>query len=146
MLDAVIKSAFTHAEKDDDGKLTGEVTNVIILYPDVESDPDIWDLLEKLYEHTADKWIPNWFKDRSRITLKSAYNIPVQIADANAIDLDEIKEKSEKCILTFSDFVKRGYIEGSRCMILCNIKESAVYPKAVRIINDGKEYDPFADF
>ena len=146
MLNAVIKSAFTHTEKDTDGQPTGKSTNVILLYPDVESTPDIWELLTKLYEHTADKWIPKWFKDKSGITLKSAYNIPVQIADENAIDLEEIKAKSDKCILSFSDFVKRGYIEGARCFIQCNIKESAIYPKAVRIMCDGKEYDPFKDF
>ena len=146
MLNAVIKSAFTHAEKDESGQPTGKTTNVIMLYKDVESDPDIWELLAVLYEHTADKWVPNWFKEKSGITLKSAYNIPVQIMDENAIDLDEIKAKSEKCIITFSDFVQRGFIEGARCFIQCNIKESAIYPKAVRIMCDGKEYDPFADF
>lgn len=146
MLDACIKSAFTHTEKDEAGQPTGKSTNVIMLYPDAESDPDIWEVLTKLYEHTADKWIPKWFKDKSCITLKSAYNIPVQIADEQAVDLEEIKVKSDKCILSFSEFVQRGYIEGARCFILCNIKESAIYPKAVRIMCDGKEYDPFKDF
>lgn len=146
MLNACIKSAFTHNEKDDNGQPTGKSTNVIILYPDVESDPDVWEVLTQLYEHTADKWIPKWYKDRSGITLKSAFNIPIKIADENAIDLDEIKAKSDKCIISFSDFVQRGYIEGARCYIQCNIKESAIYPKAVQIMCDGKEYDPFADF
>lgn len=146
MLNAVIKSAFTHTEKDEAGQSTGKSTNVIMLYPDVESKPDIWELLTGLYDHTSDKWIPKWFKDKSGITLKSAYNIPVQIADENASDLDEIKAKSDKCILSFSDFVQRGYIEGARCFIQCNVKESAIYPKAVRIMCDGKEYDPFKDF
>ena len=146
MLNAVIKSAFTHTEKDEAGQPTGKSTNVIMLYPDAESNPDIWELLTKLYEHTADKWVPKWFKDKSGITLKSAYNIPVQIADKQAVDFDEIKAKSDKCIISFSDFVKRGYIEGARCFIQCNIKESAIYPKAVRIMCDGKEYDPFKDF
>lgn len=146
MLNACIKSAFTHTEKDDAGQPTGKTTNVIILYPDVESDPDVWDVLKKLYEHTADKWVPKWYKDGSGITLKSAYNIPVQIADENASDFDEIRAKSGKCILSFSDFVQRGYIEGARCFIQCNVKESAIYPKAVRIMCDGKEYDPFKDF
>lgn len=146
MLNAVIKSAFTHTEKDEAGQPTDKSTNVIMLYPDVESDPDIWKLLSSLYEHTADKWIPKWFKDKSGITLKSAYNIPVQIADENAPDLDEIKAKSDKCIISFSDFVTRGYTEGARCFIQCNVKESAIYPKAVRIMCDGKEYDPFKDF
>ena len=146
MLNAVIKSAFTHKVKDEKGQPTGKSTNVILLYPDVESDPDIWELLTKLYEHTADKWIPNWFKDKSGITLKSAYDIPVQIADEYAIDLDEIRAKSDKCIISFSDFVKRGHIKGALCFIQCNIKESAIYPMAVRIMHDGKEYDPFKDF
>lgn len=146
MLNAVIKSAFTHTEKNEAGQPTGKSTNVIMLYPDAECDPDIWELLTKLYEHTADKWVPNWFKDKSCITLKSAYNIPVQIADDQATDLDEIKAKSEKCIISFTHFVKRGYIEGARCFIQCNVKESAIYPKAVRIMCDGKEYDPFKDF
>lgn len=146
MLNAVIKSAFTHAEKDESGQLTGKTTNVIMLYPDVESDPDVWELLTQLYDHTSDKWVPKWFKDKSGITLKSAYNIPVQIADEQATDLDEIKAKSDKCIISFSDFVQRGYIEGARCFIQCNVKESALYPKAVRIMCDGKEYDPFKDF
>lgn len=146
MITGVITSAFTHTEKNEDGSVK-EVSNVIKLSPEVTTDKgDIWEVFTKLYEHSTDKWIPSWFKDKSEIRLKSVFNIYVQLKDESAPDYDEIAKNYEKCIMSFSQFVERGKISGAKVIIRCNIRESAIYPSAMQIIKDGEVYDPFADF
>lgn len=139
VIKGILKNSFVHIEKNEDGSFKGS-TNVITLKKDVFNDADLVSVLNKIYEHTADKWIPSWFKDMSRMTLKSSYNIPVKIMpDAKA-------EDGEQGVLTFEQFVKRGYIEDAFVEIKCNVKDSALYPSAMKVLKDGREYDPFADF
>ena len=143
----VIKSAFTHVDKNEDGTTRATVNNVH-LYPDAVLDDggDVWGIFDKLYEHTADKWIPKWYKDKSCIKLKTGYNLPVQIADEDAEDYKELIAEHDKGILTFGEFVQRGKIANANVIIKCNIKESAVYPSAMRVLSDGEVYDAFKDF
>ncbi len=133
-----LKSAFVHLEKNDDGSVKGQ-TNVITLKSDVFNDTNLITLLDCLYEHTADKWIPQWYKDKSKLTLKSSYNVPVKIV------MDRT-EDGVKGVIDFDKFVRRGFIEDAEVEIKCNVKESALYPAALKVFKDGKEYDPFADF
>ena len=132
----VIKSAFTHVEKNDDGSIKSK-TNVISLFADdnlsIDGSPKIWEFFEGFYQGLAPKWIPNWFKERSGISLKSSYNIPVMIVDTG----DR---------LSFEEFVERGLIRGASVQIKCNVKDSAIYPSAMKVIADGEEYDAFKDF
>ena len=147
----VIKSAFTHVDKNDDGTTRATVNNVH-LFPDAVLDGgldeggDVWKIFDVLYTHVSDKWIPKWYKDKSCIKLKTGYNLPVQIADEDAEDYKELIAEHDKGILTFGEFVQRGKIANANVIIKCNIKESAVYPSAMRVLSDGEVYDAFKDF
>ncbi len=132
----VVKSAFTHEEKNDDGSIKSK-TNIISLFSDdnlkIDGSAKIWEFFEGFYNGLASKWIPNWYKEKSGVVLKSAYNVPVLI-----VDTDER--------LSFEQFVERGLIRGANVQIKCNVKDSAIYPSAIKVITDGEEYDAFADF
>ena len=129
-----LKSAFTHQKKNDDGAIISE-TNVLILFPEGQSidGSDFWGFFDEFFSGKGSKWVPNWYKEKSGMNLKSEYNIPVMIVDT--------EER-----LTFTEFVERGLIRDAEVSIKCNVKESAVYPSAMKIIKDGSEYDAFADF
>lgn len=143
----VIKSAFSHVEKNEDGT-TKSTTNNVHIYADatLEDGGDVWAIFDRLYEHTADKWLPKWYKDKSVIKLKTGYNLPVQIADMDADDIDTLNTEHDRAILTFDEFVKRGKIANANVIIKCNVKEQAVYPSAMRVLVDGEVYDAFKDF
>ena len=132
----VIKSAFTHVEKNDDGSVKSK-TNIITLFSDdnlkIDGSEKIWEFFDAFYSGLSPKWTPNWYKEKTGVSLKSAYNVPVLI-----VDTDER--------LSFDQFVERGLIRGANVQIKCNVKESAIYPSAMKVITDGDEYDAFADF
>lgn len=134
IIKGVLKSAFTHQKKNDDGAIISE-TNVLILFPDGQTidGMDFWEFFDGFFAGKGSKWVPNWYKEKNGITLKSEYNIPILITDT--------EER-----LTFSEYVERGLIRDAEVSIKCNVKESAVYPSAMKVIKDGTEYDAFADF
>ena len=143
----IVRSAFNHTEKNDDGTVKSS-TNNVHLFPDAELEDggDVWGVFDKLYEHTTGKWLPKWYKDKSVIKLKTGYNLPVQIADTDAEDFEQLNEEHDRAILTFDEFVKRGKIGNANVIIKCNVKEQAIYPSAMRVIVDGEVYDAFKDF
>lgn len=132
----VIKSAFTHVEKNDDGSIKSK-TNVISLFADdnltIDGSAKIWEFFDAFYNGLAPKWVPNWYKEKTGVSLKSSYNIPVMIVDTG----DRF---------SFEEFVERGLIRGASVQIKCNVKDSAIYPSAMKVITDGEEYDAFKDF
>ena len=134
----VLRSAFTHEENNDDGSIV-KVTHIITLFNDEhisidDADPKkTWEFFENFYDGKPNKYIPAWFKDQTSVVLKSRYNVPVQIFETGEL-------------LSFDEFVKRGLIRNARVNILCNVKDSGVYPCAMRIEEDGEEYDAFANF
>ena len=129
-----LRSAFVHTEKNSDGTIIKE-TKVIILNEDGQNidGQDFWEFFDEFFKGKSAKWIPNWYKEKKGISLKSEYNIPVLINDT--------EER-----FTFSEFVERGLIRDAEVSIKCNVKESAVYPSAMRVVKDGAEYDAFSDF
>ena len=133
-----LRSAFTHEEKNEDGTII-KATHIITLSNDDSLSMDgssadkVWEFFEGFFDGKPKKYIPNWFKDRSGITIKSNYNVPIRIADTD-----------ER--LSFDEFVKRGLIRDAKVNVLCNIKDSALYPVAMQIDEDGVIYDAFENF
>ena len=79
------------------------------------------------------KFTPDWYSDTSKntITLKTKYDIPVQY-EGITHSLDEL--------------IDDGHILDAKVRISINIKENAIYPKAIIVDEMGDKYDPFADF
>lgn len=134
--EGVLKSAFSHTEKDDNGNVT-RVQNTINLFREGltrDKFEDVDEFFNEFYEGKTKKWIPEWHKEnKDFISLKSGYNIPCK--------LDETGEQ-----MSFTQFVERGNIRGAKVIVKCNIKDTAVYPSAMLIVKDGEAYDAFKDF
>lgn len=135
IITGVLKSAFTNTRKNEDGQIIKE-TNVIMFSCEelrIDDNMEVWKFFDDFYKGKPVKWVPKWYKDKSGITLKSEYNVPVMI-----------NETGER--FSFEEFVKRGLIRGAIVKVKCNVKESAIYPSAIRVMEDGEEYDAFSDF
>lgn len=132
-------SAYTHQESDEK---TGEVkqTNILSISTDgVNIDgakgEKFWAFFDALYEGVKPKWIPDWYKDRSKgkVTFKSRYNIAVKI--------DDTDER-----MSFAQFVERGLIRNADVTLKLNVKDNTLYPSALLINEDGEVYDAFENF
>lgn len=132
-------SAYTHQESDEK---TGEVkqTNIISMSTDgIDIDgakgEKFWSFFDGLYDGVKPKWIPDWYKDRSKgkVTFKSRYNIAVKI--------DDTDER-----MSFAQFVERGLIRNADVTLKLNVKDNTLYPSALLINEDGEVYDAFENF
>ena len=132
----VLKSTYNASEKDDNGNII-KSTNIISIYKDGATDgdgKDVGKFFADFYKDKNKKWIPDWFKsDKDFIALKSAYNVPV-------------KTEWDNTQMSFAQWVERGNIRNAKVTIKCNIKESAIYPNAMLVHEDGEPYDAFAEF
>lgn len=132
----VLKSTYNATEKDDNGNIKSS-TNIISIFRDGATDGDDKDInkfFTDFYKGKNAKWIPDWFKsDKDFLAIKSAYNIPV---------MTEWDNKQ----MSFAEWVDRGSIRGAKVIVKCNVKESAIYPNAMKVVEDGEPYDAFAEF
>lgn len=131
----ILKSAFTHTDKNEDGTPV-KTTHIITIEPDnaeFDGSDDVWKYLDEFFKNKPKKFVPNWYKEKTGISFKSNYNIPVRLA-----------ETDER--MSFDEFVERGLIRGAKINLLVNEKESALYPVALQIDVDGEAYDAFANF
>lgn len=134
--EGLLKSSYTHTEKDDNGNVKS-IKNTISLFKDgliVDGSDKVKEFLDGFYSGKAKKWVPEWYKnDNDFIVVKSAYNIPVKLED-------------EDKVMSFAEWVERGNIRGAKVTVKCNVKESAIYPNAMLVHIEGEPYDAFADF
>lgn len=88
-------------------------------------------LFDSAYKNN--KFTPDWYTNTSKnsITLKTKYDIPVQYESHNH---------------TLDDLIVDGRILDAKVRISINIKDNAIYPKALIVDEMGEKYDPFADF
>lgn len=131
-----LKSSYNATEKDDNGNII-KSTNIVSIYKDGATDGDgkkAIDFFTGFYKGKNQKWLPDWFKsDKDIIVVKSAYNIPVMT-------------EWDKKQMSFAEWVERGNIRNAKVTIKCNVKESAIYPNAMMVHEDGEPYDAFAEF
>lgn len=84
------------------------------------------------YDNVGTKLTPSWFKNRDGyINLSSIYSIPVMDAAGKKI--------------SFDDWMENYNVLGSIVKISIKQKDGAVYPEAIKVLEDGEERDPFAD-
>ena len=135
--DGKLKSAYNHVDKDDNGNVV-KSTNIISIFRNEELECDasqpVDEYFDSFYEGKFKKWIPDWYKEnKDFFTVKSAYNIPVMI--------DEEKKQ-----MSFAEFVERGNIRDAHVVLKCNVKDNAIYPNAMLVLEEGKPYDAFENF
>lgn len=142
-LHGALKSAYNTQDKDENGNVK-KSTNIVNIFLDgltMEKDDGtvidgagVREFFDDFYANTVKKWVPDWYKDeKDFMSVKSAYNIPCKIEDDG-------KQMS------FAEFVERGNIRDAKVIVKVNVKENALYPNAMLIVDEGTPYDAFENF
>ena len=94
-------------------------------------DEEVYSKLASAYEDTHEKFIPRWFKEKNGyINLKSNYDIPVLTTNDEETTLIDLINELPTLI-------------GSKVNISLTLADGAVYPNAIKIIEDGEVKNPF---
>lgn len=96
----------------------------------IESDSIDYDSIHA-YDNVGSKLTPTWYKDKTGyINLSSIYDIPVMDVSGKKVD--------------FEDWLSDDYNAlGSKVKVSIKQKEGALYPIAIKVIEEGEERDPF---
>lgn len=98
----------------------------------IESDSIDYDSIHA-YDNVGSKLTPTWFKDKTGyINLSSIYDIPIQDVNGKRIDFEE-----------WIDSEENHNALGSKVKVSIKQKEGALYPIAIKVIEEGEERDPF---
>lgn len=111
-------------------------SDVVKNHISIKVDPNVipWVIFDKAYENSGAKMTPKWVKDRGEyINLSSKFDIPTRTVKNRDTSLEDLMAESSTLI-------------GSEVGVSLVVKEGAVYPKAIKIFEDGEEVNPFADF
>ena len=122
IIEGVIVSARYGATKfDDNNKYRVAIKSDSINYDEIHA-----------YDNVGTKLTPSWLKNRDGyINLSSIYSIPVMDARGKQIDFD--------------DWLAEYNVLGSKIKVSIKQKDGAIYPEAIKVLEDGEERDPFAD-
>lgn len=84
------------------------------------------------YEGVGTKMTPAWYINQDRyINLASIYSIPVLNSEGIKTDTDA--------------WFNTDNVIGSKVRVSIRQKEGAIYPVAIKVLEDGEERDPFKD-
>lgn len=84
------------------------------------------------FDTVGEKMTPSWYKEQEGyINLNSIFDIPVMDIQGNSIDFD--------------DWLETGKAVKSKVKVSVRQKEGALYPIAIKVIEEGEEFDPFAN-
>lgn len=122
IVEGVVVSARYGATKfDDNNKYRLAIKSDSINYDEIHA-----------YDNVGTKLTPSWLKNRDGyINLSSIYSIPVMNVRGNQIDFD--------------DWLADYNVLGSKIKVSIKQKDGAIYPEAIKVLEDGEERDPFAD-
>lgn len=103
---------------------------------DVELTKDQKATIEEAFKESGKKFTPSWVTEfEGYVNLSTVYELPFK---------DTVNNKQGDSI---EDYIADGFLWlGSKVAISVNVKEGALYPKAIKIEEEGKEYNPFDDF
>lgn len=93
---------------------------------------DDYSIFDEVFKEVGKKYIPNWFKEQSgEMFLKSRYNFKVLTTDEKEID--------------FASWVATGTTQNSKVRLKVVLKDGIIYPKAIKVIENGEQLDLFSD-
>ena len=98
--------------------------------------------LNDAFKESGNKFTPTWIKNfEGFVNLSSKYDIPVKVMDNPESDFDDEYE-------SIVDLCEQAHYPwcGSVVRVSVNIKDGAVYPKAICIDKCGESYNPLDDF
>lgn len=121
MIQGTIVSARYGANKFDDANKYRIAINGDIPYDDIHA-----------YDNVGPKMTPSWYKNREGyMNLNSIYSIPVKDTKGKVIDFD--------------DWLENYNVLGASVVVKIKQKDGAIYPMAIKVLEDGEERDPFSD-
>ena len=86
----------------------------------------------KAFDTVGEKMTPSWYKEQEGyINLSSIFDVPVMDIEGNRIDFDA--------------WLETGKAIKSKVKVSVRQKEGALYPIAIKVIEEGEEFDPFAN-
>lgn len=117
----VVSARYGATKFDDNNKYRVAIKSDSIKYDEIHA-----------YDNVGTKLTPSWFKNRDGyINLSSIYSIPVMDARGKEIDFD--------------DWLAEYNVLGSLVKVSIKQKDGAIYPEAIKVLEDGEERNPFGD-
>ena len=91
--------------------------------------------LKKVYKDSGDKFTPEWVKNfDGYVNISTKFELPMASPDGHKFD-------------SIEDYMTDGNaVIGATVMLSINLKEGAVYPKAIVMLTEGTPYNPFEEF
>lgn len=119
----VVSARYGSTKFDDTNKYRLAIKSDSIPYDDITA-----------YDNVGSKLTPAWFKNRDGyMNLSSIYAIPLMDASGKKITFEEWISDEDNNVL------------GSLIRISVKQKDGAIYPEAIKVLEEGEERDPFAD-
>lgn len=91
--------------------------------------------LKEVYKDSGDKFTPEWVKNfDGYVNISTKFELPMVSPDGHKFD-------------SIEDYMTDGNaVIGATVKLSLNLKEGAVYPKAIVMLTEGTPYDPFEEF
>lgn len=117
----IVSCRYGSTKFDDTNKYRFAIKSDSIPYDDINA-----------YDNVGAKLTPSWLKEKDGyINLSSIYDVPVMDTRAKKI--------------SFTNWMENYNTIGSKVMVKIKQKDGAIYPEAIKVIEDGEERDPFKD-
>ena len=117
----IVSCRYGSTKFDDTNKYRFAIKSDSIPYDDIHA-----------YDNVGAKLTPSWMKEKDGyINLSSIYDVPV---------MDSRLKK-----ISFTDWMENYNTIGSKVLVKIKQKDGAIYPEAIKVLEDGEERDPFKD-
>lgn len=118
------------------GKTNGEYFYLSLKNVTYGSDEDIFTIKEAFAE-CGKKFTPNWVEEIEKgfVNTKTKFDLPVRFEGGEYNSIEDLMSDNEEF-----------YPMGATAKLSLAIKNGAVYPKALIILENGEPIDAFADF
>ena len=117
----IVSCRYGSTKFDDTNKYRFAIKSDSIPYDDIHA-----------YDNVGAKLTPSWMKEKDGyINLSSIYDVPV---------MDTRLKK-----ISFTDWMENYNTIGSKVLVKIKQKDGAIYPEAIKVLEDGEERDPFKD-
>lgn len=120
-------------QKELKGRKTDE--KLFISLAEVKLSKDKLAELKEVYKDSGDKFTPEWVKNfDGYVNISTKFELPMVSPDGHKFD-------------SIEDYMSDGNaVIGATVKLSLNLKEGAVYPKAIVMLTEGTPYDPFEEF
>lgn len=117
----IVSCRYGSTKFDDTNKYRFAIKSDSIPYDDIHA-----------YDNVGAKLTPSWLKEKDGyINCSSIYDVPV---------MDTRLKK-----ISFTDWMENYNTIGSKVLVKIKQKDGAIYPEAIKVLEDGEERDPFKD-